>query len=149
MAKTTQINDVRVDEGMFHGTISIDNMSVKGGALPASYQTFIAVELDFDGVDPVRVAEVVCGGQSLRVILQARLRKMSTDVLDGYARDGLKVPVGELLEREGRKAKNPEQAGRSAFTQMTREQKLTFLVETCKVPLEVAEAQLPRDLDEE
>lgn len=120
MAK--QRNEVELVDGKYQGNVVIEQMSVKGGDLPDGFQVYLNVEIDFEGADPVKVAETACGGQSLRVVLQGRLRKESTRDLEKWEQEGYKIHVNELLEREGRTV-DPVKAANNAVEKMTDEQR--------------------------
>jgi hypothetical protein len=135
MAKTIE-NTVKLnEENRLEGQVKVTDMSVKGGDLPSTYSAKIDVTFDFQGVEPAELAENACGGQSLRVILQGRLRKRSTRELDKLATDGLTVQVNDLLSPVKR---DPASAGKQAFGQMSAEQKYWFLVNDCGIDSEMA-----------
>lgn len=130
-------NTVKLNgENRLEGEITVEGMSVKGGDLPATYSTKLDVTFDFQGVEPAELAESACGGQSLRVILQGRLRKRPTKELDKLAESSLTIKVSELLTKPARDAAT---AGKQAYGQMSAEQKFWFLVNNCGIDKEMAE----------
>jgi hypothetical protein len=142
MSKTT--SELKMNDGKYDGKVVVTEMSVKGGDLPNGFGVKIDVEFDFTGVDPLAVAEVACGGQSLRVILQGELRKMSTSQLNTMAESGYTCQVSELVNRE-RAARDPQQTVTSAYGKMTREQRVEFVMTAMKVSREAAEAMVPAE----
>lgn len=142
MSKTT--SELKMNDGKYDGKVMVTEMSVKGGDLPNGFGVKIDVEFDFTGVDPLAVAETACGGQSLRVILQGELRKMSTAQLNAMAASGYTCQVSELVNRE-RAARDPQQTATSAYGKMTREQRIEFVMVAMKVDREAAEAMVPAE----
>jgi hypothetical protein len=142
MAKQT--NELRFEDGKYTGKVSVEGMSVKGGDLPNGFQVHLDVEFDFTGVSPIDVAEAACGGQSLRVVLQGDLRKESTSTLNKYAEEGYLCKVSELVNRE-RASRDPKVVIKSAFSKMTREQKVESVMDLMKVTKEQAEQMVPAE----
>lgn len=110
-----------LENGKYVGSVEISQMNLAGGDLPKGWERKLDVTIDFTGADPVEVATAACGGQSLRVMLQGKLRKEKTAVLEGYARDGYKVTVGEILARED-VTKDPVRTAEKAVDAMSPEQ---------------------------
>jgi hypothetical protein len=134
MAK--QRNEIEMVEGKYQGNVTIEQMSVKGGDLPDSFQVYLNVEIDFEGADPVKVAEAACGGQSLRVVLQSRLRKEKTADLTEWEQNGYKIHVNELLEREGRVV-DPVKAANNAVEKMTDAQRQELIAKLRAMGVEI------------
>ena len=110
-----------LENGKYVGVVTISQMNLAGGDLPKGWERKLDVVIDFTGADPVEVAIAACGGQSLRVMLQGKLRKEKTAVLEGYVRDGYKVTVGAILARED-VTKDPVKAAEKAVAAMSPEQ---------------------------
>jgi hypothetical protein len=142
-----QTSTVRVEDNKLQGHVEIESMSVAGGDLPNGFQVKLNVRIDFTDADPVKVAEVACGGQSLRVILQGQLRKYSTAKLremaaQGYAENS--IPVADLYPT-GDRITDPKRQAESAYSRMDLGQKREYLANVLGLPADIVEATLAKE----
>ena len=125
------VSEVKLVDGKYQGNVKISEMSLKGGDLPSGYETKMDVSISFDDVDPVGVVKYFCGGQSLRVMLQAKLRKERTAKLDLYAKEGLVTTYEWITEKADTRNVDPVRTANRALDNMSDEQKADVLVAQC------------------
>ena len=130
--------NLKMEENLLEGTVTITEMSIKGGDLPAEYQAKIDVTIEFNKVDPIELAVLACGGQSLRVMMQAKLRKEKTATLNAYAADGFKTTYEWITAKEETTI-DPAKRAASALGKMDLETRTQFIMASFKVSKEVAE----------
>lgn len=123
-----QTSTLSIVDNKYLGEVKISEMSVKGGNLPQSFAVKLDVTIIFDNVNPVKVAELACGGQSLRVMLQAKLRDETTATLTKYANEGLRVTFDWITATTGTRNMDPVKAANRALGAMSDEQKAEMLV---------------------
>ena len=131
--------NLKMEENLLEGTVTITEMSIKGGDLPADYQAKIDVTIEFNKVDPIELALLACGGQSLRVMMQTKLRKEKTATLNAYAKDGFKTTYEWITTKEDSKAIDPAKRAANALGKMDLETRTQFIMASFKVSKEVAE----------
>jgi len=136
-------------------------MSVAGGdlKLPDKEKYFVNLELDYSNVSKEEAIELASGGSSVRVKSQSMLREMESVLKEkGVVAEDLGTAEKNGLDKKGfirfdvstdfaseGKTRNPQRQAASAYSKMTREQKVAFVAENMGLSEEEAEKLVPAD----
>lgn len=146
--------------------VTITGMSVAGGdlKLPKNTKYFVNIKLDYSDCTPEKVIEMASGGQSVRVMAQAKLRAdedtlknfgIQAESLKDAVDKGLnkKSPVtfnvDEDFESDGvRGPRDQQKVAAKAFRKMSRDERVQFVMDTLGVTKDIAENMVPQETGE-
>lgn len=140
--------------------VTVTCMSVAGGDLdlPKGHKYFVNLELDYEGIELAEAIQLASEGSSVRVKAQAKLRALGDKALEEggavvaeSANDVQPMELGTFtfkvatdFESEKGGPRDPEKTAKSAFSKMSREQKVQFIIDTMGIEPEVAETMVPQ-----
>lgn len=144
--------------------MEVTGMSVAGGDLnlPKGHKFFVNLRLDYSKVELDEAIQLASEGSSVRVKAQAKLRTMEAKLREQkavVAESASNIDVNKLpwfefdvsvdFESERGGPRDPQKVAASAFSKMTRQQKVETVASTLKISIEEADKLVPADETEE